>query len=578
MKFGVLLILIIHNILLVKSTLQRVRKLSSSVAGSLWSLNSTCEDFGNVAFNPFRKNGESETNYIVRLFREAISGTKDCDKALSVLKIELNGPDSHIKVDIKNTINLFLKKEYTKIDLKDFMKFYYSFNRTNFCNDTAREYLNDVASYRNDIEFLKINGSKINLENAMNMIGSLWDSLDKLVIYEFSSTDTVEIIKKCIESYHTRDLMLVIGECDEKVLNKADNYHILNYDLIKIKFYCEKFNSKFLRYVLAEISKLEYYNSLELYEMNGSLINDRCVIDCIFNNPTLIALSITFSSGRKIKNNIADKIGELLKNNKVLQILYFNNAAFKTNIFKLITLGIKQNDNLIYLGFVKRCFDIKSMFYLLNSMMFHRSIKTLDISSNKIGVIGADQISVILENNVVLESIILDDNHINSGKGFLLLCDSIAVNKTLKSISLLNNQLDINEIINILEAIVYNTQSGLLSLPYFDRKPIYKVDQNKGSSEIQNIANVITRRKVVSTEDKQRLLNVLQSLTQRYNLANMEMFSEWLGKKKYNLLINNLVVQEQEPVKIKKSSSLLSLSTPSFLKGIFHRKKYSKNS
>ena len=189
-----------------------------------------------------------------------------------------------------------------------------------------------------------------------------------------------------------------------------------------------------------------------------------------------------------------DIIVYILTNSMMLTTLHLIDCNIHYGIIKCLVLGVKNNKVLTTLDLSRNNINsgLDQLFDILNSTIIEKlnlsyniihseidnlsialesnnTLKYLDLSNNHINIITNNTLFVALKINTTLEYLDLSNNvrdgWYNNMNGIILLCETLTTNKSLKTLNLKNNNLDITDELNLIKSITCNTT---LTALYFE--------------------------------------------------------------------------------------------------------------
>ena len=234
--------------------------------------------------------------------------------------------------------------------------------------------------------------------------------------------------------------------------------------------------------ILAKSSTLNHLSELLLYDNNINILN---IIVALHTNTTLTRLLI---SGNEINIECAHAIAHLLKINKHLNEIHFNDTHIDSHLISIILEGLLHNNTL----------------------------KILKLNTNRITSDCEIAIAYMLAHNNTLQELYLNSNMITSN-GIIAIAKSLINNNTLQELNLYGNSYD-DHIIQIYSEFIDLLKKNVI---------IKEINLNKNYNQENH------RQLRALDNELYQILKENEELPQIVNTKRMELyFSYYIHKKK----------------------------------------------
>ena len=371
---------------------------------------------------------------------------------------------------IHNDENLFL------YNLKDiyFFIYFYIFNIKH--NKKESEMNSSISSSDFNEEIINELSNKIyekNLIHKTNVscqktVNEYIANLKKLGISEEHLTKIKEIYNKKNEKFNVYLLNLIkslVKKCTDSIrngtieMNNKILYDFRNYtgeefffSNKNLQIFCDKINNEnieiiinTLKYPSEPINRIHFHNNFnqDLSEFNIQKI----LLNLMTYNTDL--LSFSFSKCENISSNILSYIIFCIQNLKNIKILSFESCKLNDAQIKLITEGIKENQNIIALILRKNNISSQGGIYISDYINSHENMRQLFLGDNKIKDKGLKNLLKTLStSNKNITNLELSNNGFGLDE-FNNLIEYLKTNPILNSLDISGNKLALKSAINL---------------------------------------------------------------------------------------------------------------------------------
>ena len=230
---------------------------------------------------------------------------------------------------------------------------------------------------------------------------------------------------------------------------RVKNFFFSNKNL---QIFCDKINNEnieiiinTLKYPSEPINRIHFHNNFnqDLSEFNIQKI----LLNLMTYNTDL--LSFSFSKCENISSNILSYIIFCIQNLKNIKILSFESCKLSDAQIKLITEGIKENENIIALILRKNNISSQGGIYISDYINSHENMRQLFLGDNKIKDKGLKNLLKTLStSNKNITNLELSNNGF-SLDDFNNLIEYLKTNPILNSLDISGNKLALKSAINL---------------------------------------------------------------------------------------------------------------------------------
>ena len=257
------------------------------------------------------------------------------------------------------------------------------------------------------------------------------------------------LVKKCTDSIRNGTI-----EMNNKILYDFRNYtgEEFFFSNKNLQIFCDKINNEnieiilnTLKYPSEPINRIHFHNNFnqDLSEFNIQKI----LLNLMTYNTDL--LSFSFSKCENISSNILSYIVFCIQNLKNIKILSFESCKLNDAQIKLITEGIKENENIIALILRKNNISSQGGIYISEYVNSNKNMRQLFLGDNKIKDKG---LKSLLETLSTSNRNITNLELSNNGFGlddFNNLIEYLKTNPILNSLDISGNKLALKSSINL---------------------------------------------------------------------------------------------------------------------------------
>ena len=251
------------------------------------------------------------------------------------------------------------------------------------------------------------------------------------------------LVKKCADTINNSAI-----EMNNKILYDFNNYTGEEFSFYKnnLQIFCDKLNNQnieiiinLLKYSNEPINRVHFQNNFnqDLSEFNIQKI----LLNLMTYNSNI--LSFSFSKCENIKTNVLCYILFCIQNLKNIKILSFESCQLTDEHMKIISEGIKENQNIIALMLRKNNITSQGGMYISEYMNVNKNIRQLYLGDNKIKEKGLKSLVDSMTNiNRNITNLDISNNGLTL-EDFNNIIEYLNTNPTLNSLDLSGNKLDL---------------------------------------------------------------------------------------------------------------------------------------